>query len=117
MFLGWFPRPLRPLARPAISAVMDEPLLDAFGFPRPSPALRRLVEGAMRLRGRAVGWLPARRRPVIRTELKHRSYPHGWRIEDLGPPGADPVEPDGVASDGGDPGPPSGTRREPEVPQ
>jgi hypothetical protein len=86
MFLSWFPRPLRPLARPAIYAVMDEPLLDGFGFPRPSPTLRRVVEGAMTLRGRAVRWLPARRRPVIRTELTHRSYPHGWRIEDLGPP-------------------------------
>jgi hypothetical protein len=97
MFLSWFSRPLRPLVGPVINALMDEPLLTAFGFPRPSPSLRRLVEGALRLRGRAVRFLPARRRPVIRTELKHRSYPHGYRIEELGPPAAHSADhgPDG----------------------
>jgi hypothetical protein len=109
MFLSWFSRPLRPLVRLAIDALMDEPLLTAFGFPRPSPSLRRLVEGALRLRGRAVRLLPARRRPVIRTELKHRSYPHGYFIEELGPPAAHSADhgpdgcnlEDGQSNDGG----------------
>ena len=35
LFLGWFPGPLRPMIRPAIYAMMDDTLIDAFGFPRP----------------------------------------------------------------------------------
>jgi len=42
MFLSWFlPSPLRRLGEPVIHAMLDEPLLDAFGFPRPSAAMRR----------------------------------------------------------------------------
>ncbi len=87
MFLSWFPALLRPLARPAIYAMMDEPILKAFGFPRPSDFTRRLVIGALRLRARILRWLPPRRRPRLRTEMKHPTYPTGYRIEHLGPPG------------------------------
>ena len=45
MFLGWFPRPLRPLVRPAIYAMMDDAMIAGFGFPRPSRLMRRLVPG------------------------------------------------------------------------
>ena len=85
LFAGWFPRPLRPLVRPAIHAMLDDPLIEAFGFPRPSAALRRLVEGALWVRSRALRFTPARHHPRLRTELKHRSYPGGYRIEALGP--------------------------------
>jgi len=87
MLAAWFlPRPLRPLAYPAMHALMDEPLLDAMGFPRPSPALRRLVEGGLRARARFIALLPPRRKPRIRTQMRHRTYPHGYEIETLGPP-------------------------------
>jgi hypothetical protein len=86
LFLSWFPRVLRPLARPAIYALMDDSLIDSFGFPRPSPAMRRLVDRSMRLRAWCLRRMPPRRRPRLRTELRHRSYPGGYRIEDLGPP-------------------------------
>jgi hypothetical protein len=86
MFLGWYlPRPLRRFGEPAVYALMDEPLLAAFGFPRPSPALRRLVEGALRLRGRLVRRLPERRRPHLHTAQRRRTYPRGYRLEELGP--------------------------------
>lgn len=86
MFVGWFPRWLHPVARPTMYALMDEPLLDGFGFPRPSKTLRALVSGALKLRSRLLRWLPPRRRPRLRTEMKHRTYPDGYRIELLGPP-------------------------------
>ena len=87
MFLSWFlPAPLRRLGEPAIYALMDDLLLEAFGFPRPSPAMRRLVEGALKARAGIVRLLPERRRPRMRTAMKHRSYPRGYRIEELGPP-------------------------------
>jgi hypothetical protein len=87
MFVGWFPRPFAPLVRSAIYALLDEPLLEAFGFPRPARAMRWLVPTALRLRARMLRMLPARRRPRLRTELKHRTYPAGYIIEHLGPSG------------------------------
>jgi hypothetical protein len=86
LFISWFPRFLHPLVRPAIYALMDDPILTAFGFPRPSRLTRGLVTGALWLRARALRWLPPRRRPRLRTQMKHRSYPQGYRIEELGPP-------------------------------
>jgi hypothetical protein len=86
MFAGWFPRPLRPLVRQAIYALLEDRLLDAFGFPRPSSGWRQLVRGALRLRALALRWLPARRHPLLRTEMKPRSYPQGYRLEEIGPP-------------------------------
>jgi ER-bound oxygenase mpaB/B'/Rubber oxygenase, catalytic domain len=85
MFLSWFGLP-RGLGARAIYALMDDPLLDAFGFPRPRPALRRAVEGALRARARAVALLPPRRRARLRTDLRHRTYPEGYEVERLGPP-------------------------------
>jgi hypothetical protein len=87
MFLGWFlPPALRRLGAPAIHALTDDRLLSALGLPRTSPALRHLVQGALRARGRLTGLLPERRKPFLRTARGHRTYPRGYRIEDLGPP-------------------------------
>ena len=88
LFVGWFPRPVAPLVRAAIHALLDEPLLAAFGFPRPSPLARRLVATGLRWRGRLLAFLPARRRPLLRTEQACRTYPDGYVIEKLGPDGA-----------------------------
>ncbi len=86
MFLGWYlPRFLHPLGRPFVYALMDEPLLRAFGFPMPSRAMRRVVEGALKLRARVLRFFPTRRTPRLRTRMKHRTYPKGYRIEELGP--------------------------------
>jgi hypothetical protein len=85
MFLAWFPWLPKRLGAPSLYAIMDDALLDAFGFPRPPRALRRAVETALRARARAVRLLPARRRPRIRTAMRRRSYPRGWQLERLGP--------------------------------
>jgi len=85
LFVGWFvPRPLRPLAYPFVYALMDRPLLDAFGYP-PQPAwLCRLAEAGMRFRGWLAGLLPDRRQPRLRTLRKSASYPEGYQIGQLG---------------------------------
>jgi hypothetical protein len=88
MFLAWFPWIPRRLGARAIYALIDDRLLDAFGFPHPSRAERRAVETALRLRGRALRLLPPRRRPRVRTEMRRRSYPAGYVIEEIGPPPA-----------------------------
>lgn len=86
MFLGWFlPKPLWGLGAPALYAILDDPLLDAFGFPRPSTGMRRFVESVVKLRGRLIRLLPERRRPRLRTGPRRPTYPQGYRIEELGP--------------------------------
>jgi hypothetical protein len=87
LFAGWFPRLLRPLVYRVIYAMLDDPLIGAFGFPRPSRLMRRLVAWGLRLRARLLRLWPRRRRPLLRTELKRATYPEGYRIEELGPPG------------------------------
>jgi hypothetical protein len=88
LFLSWFlPEPLRPLGAPLVYAMMDDLLLASFGFPRPPAALQKLVQGTLRLRGRLVRQLPARTAPFFYPHQCHRSYPDGFTIEQLGPPG------------------------------
>ncbi|HYZ20181.1 MAG TPA: hypothetical protein VE615_11595, partial [Gaiellaceae bacterium] len=88
MFLSWFPGLPKRLGAPAIHALMDDPLLDAFGFPRPPRVLRAAVEGALKARARLVAALPARRRPRLRTSRRTRTYGRRWTLEELGPEGA-----------------------------
>lgn len=85
MFLAWFPGLPKRLGAQAIYALMDEPLLEAFGFPRPPRAVRSAVEGALRARARAVALLPPRRRPRLRVRRRTRTYGRDWALEDLGP--------------------------------
>jgi hypothetical protein len=85
MFVSWFPRLFAPVVRSVIYAMLDESVRAAFGFPRPSTWLCRVVPVLLKLRGRLAGMLPARRRPRLRTEMKRGLYPEGYLIERLGP--------------------------------
>jgi len=85
LFLSWFPGLPKRFGAPAIYALMDERLLDSFGFRRPPHALRTAVETSLRSRGRLVALLSARRRPRHRTERRTRTYGREWHVEELGP--------------------------------
>jgi hypothetical protein len=85
MFLAWFPWLPRRLGAQAIYALMDERLLDAFGFPHPPRAVRRAVQTSLRARGKLVALLPPRRRPRLRTRRRTRTYGREWQLEALGP--------------------------------
>ena len=87
MFSSWFPRPIRPLIQAGICAIMDDPTIEGFGFKRPSTLTRVLVSGVLKLRVWTLRWWPKRTRPCLRTLGKHRSYPGGYTVEGLGPPG------------------------------
>ena len=66
-------------------ALMDDALLDAFGYPHPSALVRRLAAGALRLRGRLVRRLPVRVQPRFARNLPNiRSYPDGYDVAELG---------------------------------
>ena len=90
MFLTWFPGLPRRFGAQAIYALMDEPLLDAFGFPQPPRAVRAAVENGLRARARIVAALPARRRPRLRVQRRTKTYGRDWRVEELGP--AEPAQ-------------------------
>ena len=85
MFLSWFPGLPQRFGSRAIYALMDERLLDAFGFPHPPHAVRTAVETSLRARGRLVAQLPARRSPHHRTLRRTKAYGREWRLEELGP--------------------------------
>lgn len=88
LMASWYPSPLAPAVRGAGKALLDDSLLRTFRYSPPHPAVRRAVQGALRLRGRAVRLLPPRRSPHYarqNPEIKgYPGYPAGYRIEDLG---------------------------------
>lgn len=85
LFVGWFPRPLAPLTRVVIYSLLDEPLIEAFGFPGASPSLRWLVMGLLQVRAHVLRILPPRRLPRLRTQMPRAGYPNGYAIETVGP--------------------------------
>ena len=82
----WYPRPIRPLARQVVYALLDEPLRRAFAYPQPHPLVRLTVNGALRLAAKIIRLMPPRRQPLLLTRQAHRSYPDGYQLENLGPP-------------------------------
>lgn len=66
-------------------ALMDEPLLAAFGYRRPSRAVVRLSRLSVRLRGRVEGLLPPKTTPTRVADMPWvRSYPDGYDVTKLG---------------------------------
>jgi hypothetical protein len=86
LFASWAPRLARPLVRNGIYAMLDDSMLEAFGFPQPLPGTRTVVRALLKGRGRFVRWLPARRAAHFFTDGPIRSYRNGYSISDLGPP-------------------------------
>ncbi|WP_411102586.1 oxygenase MpaB family protein [Streptomyces sp. cmx-4-9] len=85
LMASWYPAPLTPAVRAASLALLDDSLLDAFRFRQPHPRVRRLVRGALRLRGRAVRLLPPRRTPhYARQNPEIKGYPGGYDVGELG---------------------------------
>lgn len=91
LFLSWYPRPLRPLIRPSVLALLEEPLLDAFGYRHPPRWLRTGLSLGLKARARIVALLSRRRHPRLITLEKHRAYPGGYRLDELGVEGLEPA--------------------------
>jgi hypothetical protein len=73
------------LVRRISLALMDPPLLAAFGFPRPGRTMRTLARTGLRARGRVVRLLPPRQEPYFVRQLPQvRSYPDGYEVAGLG---------------------------------
>ncbi len=88
LFVRWFWFVPGPVVRLGVHALLDPSVRSAFGFPDPPPVAVRGADLALRLRGRLVAVLPKRRTPFhTRDSWLVRSYPGGYEIGELGPPG------------------------------
>jgi mpaB/rubber oxygenase-like protein len=85
LLAGFYPRPLRPLLRRAMLALLDPPLREAFGYPDPGRATRAVTVGGLRARARVERRLPPRRRPRYVRQLREFAiYPDGYDVSELG---------------------------------
>ncbi|MEU9118262.1 oxygenase MpaB family protein [Streptomyces sp. NPDC048506] len=84
LMAGWY-GPLAPVVRGASMALLDDSLLTAFRYDRPTPAVRTVVRTALKLRAKAVRLLPPRRHPhYARQNPEIKGYPNGYRVAELG---------------------------------
>ncbi len=102
LFASWYPRIVTPVVRYGIYALLDDAMLQAFGFPKPLPFTRPMLRAALKLRGRVVRWLPPRREPQFFTDGRNRTHPGGYDIKGLGPTALIEQERCGRPAGGGD---------------
>ncbi len=85
LLVSFYPRILATPVDLFSRALMDDALLSAFGFEKPSPLVVTLSRGVLRLRARIVRFMPPRRRPRHAKDLKRiKTYPGGFMVERLG---------------------------------
>ena len=85
LFIGWFlPKWCYPAVRPFIYSLLDDPLREAFRFPKAPAPVAALTHLVLRVRALALRLFPERRHPKLRTKQVTLTYPGGYRIEDLG---------------------------------
>ena len=85
LLVSFYPRILAKPVHAFSRALMDDALLAAFGFAKPSPLVVSLARGGLRLRGRIVRFMPPRRKPRYAKDLKRiKTYPGGFMVERLG---------------------------------
>jgi hypothetical protein len=85
-FLAWFPKPLRPVIRYSLYALLDDPLRNALGYRKPPRLFIWLVKITLRLRANVIRLMPPRKKPFLYTKKINRSYPDGYTIEEIGSP-------------------------------
>jgi hypothetical protein len=83
---------LRPFVRRSVYALLDEPVLRALDLPKQPAWLTQVIEGGLKVRAAALRWMPRRRQPRLLSEMRHRSYPYSYRLEELGPENVPPPE-------------------------
>lgn len=84
LFLGWYlPKCLWPIGKQCIYALMDKAMRDAFGYPEAAPWAKGIVHSFLKVRALVLPYLPPRKTPY--TLPATRTYPEGYRLEDIGP--------------------------------
>ncbi|MBD2358796.1 DUF2236 domain-containing protein [Tolypothrix sp. FACHB-123] len=85
LFLSWFPGWMSFTLKPLVYALLDETMLDAFGFEYPTPFLRSLLANLLKIRARLLRLFPPRNQPYFFIDHPIRSYPNGYDIANIGP--------------------------------
>ncbi|MBG1243880.1 oxygenase MpaB family protein [Nostoc sp. NZL] len=85
LFLSWFPWWMRSSIKPGIYALLDDTMLDAFGFPYPSPLLRSVMVSLLKIRAKLIRLFPPRNQPNFYIDSPIPSYPTGYEIANVGP--------------------------------
>lgn len=86
LFISWFPGLVSPLVKLGIYAMLDDAMLNAFGFPHPPRFMHSLAGLNLQTRGKILRFFRPRQKPHFFTHSKSRTYPNGYKISDLGPP-------------------------------
>ncbi|MGZ5373377.1 oxygenase MpaB family protein [Aeromicrobium sp.] len=85
LFASFYPKPARKAANALLRSLMDDHLLEAFHYPKPSRPVVFLSRKLLRLRARIVALMPPRVSPKRLEDFREvRSYPGGFRLEELG---------------------------------
>lgn len=84
VFLSWYPAPIRPIIRQVLYAFMDDPLLEAMGFPKSYAIVRWGTRGGLWLIGRIMRYLPPRKEPYSYISRANRTYGKNIQVEELG---------------------------------
>lgn len=99
LFESFYPRLARKAANALLRSLMDDHLLAAFGYAKPSRPVVAASRGLLRLRARIVALKGARAAPKRLEDFREvRSYPNGFSLNELGtfpagcphPSGAEP---------------------------
>ncbi len=86
IMLDWYPSFLHPIVREVIYGLLDDPLRQAFDYPKGHPFLAWAVPIGLRLVAKVLRYMPPRRIPYLLTDIPTQSHPQGYNIEELGPP-------------------------------
>jgi hypothetical protein len=85
LLVSFYPRLLAKPVEVFSRALMDDALLAAFEFEKPSRLVVAMARSGLRLRGRFVRFMPPRRKPRYAKDLKRiKTYPGGFMVERLG---------------------------------
>jgi hypothetical protein len=86
LFLGWYmPRFMWSVGRPFMIAVLDEPLRKAFRYDKPNVLVNAVTKILLTIGGQLLYLKPVSDKPFRRTQLKRKTYPQGYEIDQLGP--------------------------------
>lgn len=85
LLLGFYmPKWLFPVGKPVALCLMDAPLRKAMGYQKPPNWLIKTIKQSMILRSRLLRWLPERKKAMLGTLRKRKTYPQGYKVEELG---------------------------------
>ncbi len=84
LFLSWFPGWMHSALKPVTLALLDDGMLDAFGFEHPSGFLRNAVANSLKIKALALRLFPPRLSSDFYIDSPIRSYPDGYKIENVG---------------------------------